>query len=160
MRTLSRHSVFRRRPHLHQTCEVTDRNVIQGRFGQASGPSITKPFPVDRPGKWRACAGKVHVLIRGELESGSGSRLYAESRSRAVKAVRRLQQSAEAIVGTRPRCSEGPPREEQGGATSELGSRILRRPESTDPARVGQPALSLSLRGDSGAELASLRGIA
>ena len=101
MRSLSRHFVLRRRPHLHQTCEVTDRNVIQGRFGQASGPSITKPFPVDRPGKWRACAGKVHVLIRGGLESRSGSRLYAESRSRVVRAARRFQQSAEAIVRTR-----------------------------------------------------------
>ena len=101
MRSLSRHSPFRRRPHLHQTCEATDRNVIQGRFGQASGPSITKPFPVDRPGKWRACAGKVHVLIRGGLESRSGSRLYAESRSRGVRASRRFQQSAEAIVRIR-----------------------------------------------------------
>ena len=101
MRSLSRHSLFRRRPHLHQTCEATDRNVIQGRFGQASGPSITKPFPVDRPGKWRACAGKVHVLIRGGLESRSGSRLYAESRSRVVRASRRFQQSAEAIVRIR-----------------------------------------------------------
>ena len=27
-----------------QNCEVTDRNLIQGRCGQASGPSITKPF--------------------------------------------------------------------------------------------------------------------
>ena len=102
MRALSRHSSFRRRPHLHQTCEATDRNVIQGRFGQASGPSITKPFPVDRPGKWRACAGKVHALIRGGLESRSGSRLYAESRSRGVRASRRFQQSAEAIVRVDP----------------------------------------------------------
>ena len=160
MRSSSRHPEFRRRPHSHQTCEATNRNVIQGRFGQASEPSITKPFPVDRPGKWRACAGKVHVLIRGELESGSGNRLYAESRSRAVRAVRRFQQSAEAIVGTRLWCSEGPNRGEQGGATSELGSRILLRPELTDPARVDQPALSLSLEGDLGAELAPLRGTA
>ena len=156
----SRHPSFRRRPHSHQTCEATDRNVIQGRFGQASEPSITKPFPDDRSGKWRVCAGKVHVFIRGELESGSGSRLYAESRSRAVRAVRRFQQSAEAIVGTRLWCSEGPNRGEQGGATSELGSRILLRPELTDPARVDQPALSLSPEGDPGAGLAPLRGIA
>jgi len=52
-------------------------------------------------GKCGACAGKVHVLIRGGLESRSGSRLYAESRSRAVRAVRRFQHSAEAIVRTR-----------------------------------------------------------
>ena len=62
----------RRRPHSHQSCEATNRNVIQGRCGQASGPSITKPFPVNRKGKWRACAAKDHVLIRGDLESGSG----------------------------------------------------------------------------------------
>ena len=160
MRSSSRHPVFRRRPHLHQTCEATDRNVIQGRFGQASEPSITKPFPVDHSGKWRACAGKVHVLIRGELESGSGNRLYAESRGRSVRAVRRFQQSAEAIVAALQWCCEGPNRGEQGGATSELGSRILLRPELTDPARVDQPALSLSPHGDSGAELAPLRGIA
>ena len=49
-------------------------------------------------GKCGACAGKVHVLIRGGLESRSGSRLYDESRSRVVRASRRFQQSAEAIV--------------------------------------------------------------
>ena len=101
MRSSSRHPSFRRRPHSHQTCEATDRNVIQGRFGQAREPSIPKPCPVDRSGKWRVCAGKVHVLIRGELESGSGSRLYAESRSQVVKATWRPQQSAEAIVRIR-----------------------------------------------------------
>ncbi len=36
----------------------------------------------------------------------------------------------------------------------------LLRPESTDPARVDQPTLSLSPSGDSGAELAPLHGIA
>jgi len=36
----------------------------------------------------------------------------------------------------------------------------LLRPESTDPARNDQPALSASSRGDSGAELAPLRGTA
>ena len=28
-----------------KTCEATDRNVIEGRVAEASGPSITKPFP-------------------------------------------------------------------------------------------------------------------
>ena len=41
----------RRRPHSHQSCEATNRNVIQGRFGQASEHNITKPFPDDRSGK-------------------------------------------------------------------------------------------------------------
>ncbi len=36
----------------------------------------------------------------------------------------------------------------------------LLRPESTDPALSDQPALSKSSRGDSGAELAPLRGTA
>ena len=36
----------------------------------------------------------------------------------------------------------------------------LLRPELTDPARSDQPALSASPSGDSGAELASLRGTA
>ncbi len=49
-----------------QSCEATDRNVIQGRSGQASGPNITKPYPDNQIGKWRACAAKDHVLIRGE----------------------------------------------------------------------------------------------
>jgi len=33
----------RRQPHSRQSCEVTHRNSIQGRFGQASEPNITKP---------------------------------------------------------------------------------------------------------------------
>ena len=35
----------RRQPHSRQICEVTDRNLIQGRCGQASEPSITKHAP-------------------------------------------------------------------------------------------------------------------
>ena len=84
-----------------QSCEVTDRNSIQGRWGQVSEPTIAKPSSFVRIGKSSACAAKVYRLIQGELEPVSGSRLYAESRSRAVKAVRRLQQSAEAVVRTR-----------------------------------------------------------
>ncbi len=34
-----------------KTCEATNRNVIQDRCDQASEPTITKPFPVGRPGK-------------------------------------------------------------------------------------------------------------
>jgi len=84
-----------------QSCEATDRNPIQGRCGQASGPTITKPFSFIRIGKSGACAAKVNRLIQGGLESRSGSRLQAESRSRTVKAARRFQQSAEAILRTR-----------------------------------------------------------
>ena len=34
----------RRQPHSRQSCEATDRNLVQGRWGQASEPNITKPF--------------------------------------------------------------------------------------------------------------------
>ena len=84
-----------------QSCEATNRNLIQGRIGQASEPTITKPFSFSRFGKSRACAAKVNRLIQGELRSGSGSRPCAESRRRVVKATRRRQQSAEVIVRIR-----------------------------------------------------------
>ena len=87
-----------RQSHSLQSCEVTDRNVIQGRCGEASVPTITKPFSNSRIGKSRACAVKVSRLIPGRLELVSGSRLYAESRSRTVKAKRRFQLAAEAVV--------------------------------------------------------------
>ena len=99
---------MRRRPHSHQSCEVTNRNSIQGRWGSVSGPTITKPSSFVRIGKSRACAAKVNRLIQGELESRSGNRLQAESRSPgtdakrwSVKAIWRFQQSAEAIVRIR-----------------------------------------------------------
>ena len=50
-----------------QTCEATNRNRIQGRSGQASVPCNTKPSSSTRTGKCGACAGTVHVLIRGDL---------------------------------------------------------------------------------------------
>ena len=86
--------------HLHslQSCEVTNRNVIQGRCGQASGPIITKPFSNSHIGKSRACAVKVNRLILGRLEPKSGSRLYAQSRSLIVKTIGRFQLAAEAVV--------------------------------------------------------------
>ena len=47
---------------LTSSCEATNRNVIQGRRGQASEHNITKPFPDRHAGKWRACAATDHVL--------------------------------------------------------------------------------------------------
>ena len=58
----------------------------------------SKPFSFIRIGKSRASAAKVSRLILGELESGSGSRLDAESRGLPTEVSDRLQQSAEAIV--------------------------------------------------------------
>ena len=52
-----------------QSCEDTNRNAIQGRTGQASTPISAKPSPVDRSGKWRACAAKHHALILRDLHS-------------------------------------------------------------------------------------------
>ena len=69
--SLSRQSSFRRRPHSHQTCEATDRNAIQGRFGQASEQTITKPFPVDRSGGHRRAA-LVDELVQGKFTFLSG----------------------------------------------------------------------------------------
>ncbi len=85
-------------PHSHQSCEVTYRNPIQGRFEQASEPTITKPFSFVRIGKLGASAATVNRLILGELKSKSGSRLYAQSRSTTGKTIVRHQQSAEVIV--------------------------------------------------------------
>jgi hypothetical protein len=34
----------RRQPHSRQSCEATNRNPIQGRFGEVSEPTITIPF--------------------------------------------------------------------------------------------------------------------
>ena len=67
-------SVNANRTRSRQSCEATNRNVIQGRFDQASEPIITKPFPVGRAGKWRACAAKHHALIRGDLHSLTAAR--------------------------------------------------------------------------------------
>ena len=88
----------RRQPHSRQSCEATDRNLIQGRWGQVIEPTITKPFSFIPIGKSGVCAAKVHRLILGELMSGSGSRLYAESRWSRTQVPDRHQQSAEAIV--------------------------------------------------------------
>lgn len=57
----------RRQPHPHQRREATNRNVLQGRRGQASGHHTTKPFPDNLAGKTRACATTDHALIRGDL---------------------------------------------------------------------------------------------
>ncbi len=71
-----------------QTCGATNRNRIQGRHGQASGPCITKPFPISREGKCGARARKVHVLIRGDLSDVPGSRACPKARAVHAKATR------------------------------------------------------------------------
>ncbi len=71
-----------------QTCGATNRNRIQGRHGQASGPCITKPFSSSREGKCGARARKVHVLIRGDLSDVPGSRACPKARAVHAKATR------------------------------------------------------------------------
>jgi hypothetical protein len=56
----------RRQSHSRQNCDATDRNQIQGRCGQASEPTITKPSSFIRPGQLGACAAKVIRLIQGD----------------------------------------------------------------------------------------------
>ena len=56
----------RRQPHSRQSCEVTDRNSIQGRCGLVSEPNLTKPSSLIRIGKSRACAAKATRLILGD----------------------------------------------------------------------------------------------
>ncbi len=53
MRSLSR-PPLRSQPHSRPNSGTTDRNLIQGRIGQASEPIITKPFSFSRFGKSRA----------------------------------------------------------------------------------------------------------
>ena len=71
-----------------QTCGATNRNRIQGRRGQASGPCITKPFSSSREGKCGARARKVHALIRGDLPDVPGSRACPKARAVHAKATR------------------------------------------------------------------------
>jgi len=92
----------RRQPHSRQSCEATDRNLIQGRWGKVSEPTITKPFSFLCIGKLGACAAKVNRLILGRLEPVSGSRPCAQSRSLFAKATERLQLAAEVVVLSRP----------------------------------------------------------
>ena len=64
----------RRQPHSRQSCEVTDRNSIQGRCGQVSEPNITKPSSFVCVCKSRACAVKAIRLILGDPLCVSASR--------------------------------------------------------------------------------------
>ena len=87
------------RMHPRQSCEATNRNVIQGRFDQASEPNITKPFPVGRSGKWRACAAKDHVLIRGDLPGGLRAVVLAPASKACLKGWNAVEQSTAGEAG-------------------------------------------------------------
>ena len=87
MHSLSRHQ-NRRRSHSRQNCGATNRNRIQGRHAQVSGPCITKPFSSSREGKCGARARKVHVLIRGDLSDVPVSRACPKGGAVHAKATR------------------------------------------------------------------------
>ncbi len=74
----------RRQSCSQQNCEVTNRNSIQGRNGQASAPCSTKPSTSNRSGKWGTCAVKLQRLIKGDLPDVSERKL-ASSRSEVVR---------------------------------------------------------------------------
>lgn len=53
-----------------QSCELTDRNVIEGRDLWDELAQHNEILWFKGRGKWRSCAAKVHVLIRGDLPKG------------------------------------------------------------------------------------------
>ena len=78
-------SQCRRQPHSRQSCEATDRNSIQGRCGQASEPSITKPFSFIRIGKSGACAAKAIRLIQGDPPQVSARPIHRQAEPSSVR---------------------------------------------------------------------------
>ena len=91
----------RRQPHSRQSCEATNRNPIQGRCGQVSGPSITKPSSFIRIGKSGACAAKVIRLIQGDPFGVSVTQACLKAEPSPVNGVGVGRKSAEAVVPPR-----------------------------------------------------------
>ena len=81
-----------------QNCGATNRNRIQGRSAQVSVPGNTKPSLSRQEGKCGARAGKVHVLIRGDLSDVPVSRACPKGGAVHAKAARCGQESADGIV--------------------------------------------------------------
>ena len=94
-------SQCRRQPHSRQSCEATDRNLIQGRCGQASEPSITKPFSFIHIGKSGACAAKAIRLILGDPPHVSARQACLTGRAIIGNGVGVRRKSAEVIVLSR-----------------------------------------------------------
>ena len=90
--------VLRRQPHSHQSCEATNRNLIEGRIDLASEPSFTKPFSFSRFGKSRASAVTVDRLTQGSLPRNSVSRACPKAEPCMPRQLGGGQQSAEVIV--------------------------------------------------------------
>ena len=91
----------RRQPHSRQSCEVTDRNSIQGRCGQVSEPNLTKPSSFIRIGKSRACAAKAIRLILGDPSHVSAKSIHQTAEPPSGNGVGERRKSAEVIVLSR-----------------------------------------------------------
>ena len=91
----------RRQPHSRQSCEATNRNRIQGRCGQVSGPIITKPSPFIRIGKSGACAAKVTRLIQGDPPHVSVRPTCRQAEPSSVNGAGVRRKSAEVVVLSR-----------------------------------------------------------
>jgi hypothetical protein len=91
----------RRQPHSRQSCEVTDRNSIQGRCGQVSEPNLTKPSSFIRIGKSRACAAKAIRLILGDPSHESARSACRTDRATTGNGAGVWRKSAEVIVLSR-----------------------------------------------------------
>ena len=91
----------RRQSHSRQSCEVTNRNRIQGRCGQVSEPIITKPSLFIRIGKSGACAAKVTRLIQGDPSFVSVRRACSKAERFVVNTFRDRRKSAEVVVLSR-----------------------------------------------------------
>lgn len=88
----------RRQPHPRQICEVTNRNLIQGRCGQASEPNITKPSSFVCIGKSGACAEKAIRLIQGDPPHVSATQACLQTEPTLVNDAGVRRKSAEVIV--------------------------------------------------------------
>ena len=88
----------RRQPHSRQSCEVTNRNPIQGRCGQVSEPAITKPSSFIRTGKSGACAAKVIRLIQGDPSDVSAMQACLKAELLPVNGSGVGRKSAEVVV--------------------------------------------------------------
>ena len=88
----------RRQSHSRQICEATDRNLIQGRCGQASEPNITKPSSFICIGKSGACAEKAIRLIQGDPPPVSVMQACLQTEPTSVNDAGVRRKSAEAVV--------------------------------------------------------------
>ncbi len=88
----------RLRSHSRPSCEATNRNSVQGRCGQASVPSTTKPSSFIRIGKPGACAAKVMRLIQGDPPDVSVTQACLKAEPSPVNGGGVGRKSAEAVV--------------------------------------------------------------